>query len=129
MKQNQEKSNKLFTLMKAAVREVIKEELSVIIKAVISESANTFRNTISESAVPPRPFKKSNVSQRVHYNDTTTTIDDKTAKLDESANKIRQGNFNLNDLKNIVSEDINADDPIGDVTSDQVDAFMNKVFG
>lgn len=120
-----EQTNKLYLLIKKAVKEVIKEELSSIIKETISTTASS----INEIQNKPTPIRESAPPTRINSNVPRSAKQrvffDDDSRLDEVGQAIGQGRFNVNDLKSFVGPDV--EDEFADVSDAEIDALINKV--
>ena len=128
------KANKLILLLKSAIREVIKEELSLIIKETIQTTAqslnevNKYINIPSTLPSPPphRGISDGNrkpASQRVFFEDSAPLPD---IKLNEAAEQISTGRYDINTLKNFVGEDHPENEDFKVISDADVDNLINK---
>lgn len=125
MKTNQTKKDKLLYLFKEAVRSVIKEELSGIIKTVMVETSTVVNSKRIPEMKNPAAAEISEYTKKRVFTESDSYS---TPEIISAANKIRENKFNINDLKNIVSEETIAD-PLAGISDSDVDAFINKTFG
>jgi len=117
-----EQTSKLYLLIKKAVKEVIKDELSLIIREVITSTASSI-NEIQNKSNQIRE----QVSPRINHNIPKSAkqrvfLDD---RLDEVGQAIGQGKFSVDDLKSFVGPDV--EDEFADISDADIDALINKV--
>ena len=132
------KANKLILLLKSTIREVIKEELSLIIKETIQTTAQSLIEVTKYTNIPSPPHtpatrrdignpNRKPASQRVFFDDSTvnSNIDN---KLTETAEQISTGRYDINTLKNFVSEDHPENADFKGISDADVDNLINKFF-
>lgn len=119
------KKQDFINLIKTATREVIKEELSSIIKEVMKGTASVIAeasNTSMHSRTPPVPARNpTSVKDRVFQNGDDDFV---KPKVTEAAQRIGSGNFNLSDLQEMVGTD-HPEDP--DFEGLNTDSLINDL--
>lgn len=128
-----EKENKLKTIFKAAVREVLKEELGLIIKEVMSgtvqhltESRIPTSNIVTKpptSARKPTPASKRVFLEEPIIQDDEIILD---PIKENAAKKLSNGKFDVKSLSEFVNVGPEDDPDFANITDDDVDNFINK---